>query len=146
MSTATVKKKQPSTLVSKYVKYFDNPISILSTSKKGLKAEAVFDFISISGFPTVRVEQLLNKTLKTFNNYKENDTSLDATTSEKLLMLFSLYHRGSIVFGSLEEFNKWITEPAFGLGKQLPQDLLDTITGIQLVDDELARIEYGDLA
>ena len=50
------------------------------------------------------------------------------------------------MFGSIEEFNKWIAEPAFGLGNKTPQDLLDTITGIELVGEELTRIEYGDLA
>ena len=145
MSTVSLKRKS-SGLITKYIRYFEDPMSILSAARKGLKPEAVFDFITLSGFPTSTIEKLLNKSIQTFNNYRDNETSLDPTTSEKLLRLFSLYQRGSIVFGTVEDFNKWIAEPAFGLGNQPPQHLLDTITGIQLVDEELARIEYGDIA
>ena len=145
MSTVSLKRKS-SGLITKYIRYFEDPMSILSAARKGLKPEAVFDFITLSGFPASTIEKLLNKSIKTFNNLRDNDTSLDPTTSEKLLRLFSLYQRGSIVFGTVEDFNKWIAEPAFGLGNQAPQNLLDTITGIQLVDEELARIEYGDIA
>jgi putative toxin-antitoxin system antitoxin component (TIGR02293 family) len=144
MSTVSLKRKS-SGLITKYIRYFENPMSILSAARKGLKPDAVFDFMTLSGFPPTTIEKLLNKSIRTFNNYRDNETSLDPTTSEKLLRLFSLYQRGSIVFGSVEEFSKWIAEPAFGLGNHTPQNLLDTITGILLVDEELARIEYGDI-
>jgi putative toxin-antitoxin system antitoxin component (TIGR02293 family) len=146
MSSVSTRKKPSSSVASKYVKYFDNPITVLSAAKKGLKAESVFDFITLSGISSARIETVLNRSLKTFQNYRESETPLDPTTSEKLLLLFALYHRGSVVFGNSDELAKWMSEPSFGLGNQLPLDLLDTITGIRLVDDELARIEYGDLA
>lgn len=36
--------------------------------------------------------------------------------------------------------------PAFGLGEQIPSDLLRQPGGLMLILDELIRIEYGDLA
>jgi putative toxin-antitoxin system antitoxin component (TIGR02293 family) len=71
---------------------------------------------------------------------------LDAVTSEKLLKLFALYNKGSEVFGSLDAFTDWLSKPAYGIGSQIPQDIIDTMTGIDLIHDELVRIEYGDLA
>jgi putative toxin-antitoxin system antitoxin component (TIGR02293 family) len=146
MNTIASEHKKADTLLSKYEKSFDNSISILLNAKKGLKAQAVFDFILISQFSNQLIEQLLKKTLKTFTNYKDQNTLLDSAISEKLLKLFALYDKGVSVFGSIEEFNKWMAEPAFGLGNQIPRSLLDTITGIDLVGEELTRIEYGDLA
>jgi putative toxin-antitoxin system antitoxin component (TIGR02293 family) len=84
--------------------------------------------------------------MKTFTSYKKNQTSLDPVVSEKLLKIFSLYDKGLAVFGNISEFNLWLSTPSFGLGKSIPRDLLDTITGIELVSEELTRIEYGDLA
>lgn len=92
------------------------------------------------------VERLLNKTIKTFNSYKANNIVLDATTSEKLLKLFALYDKGLQVFGSTEALNAWLGGRAAGLGGQVPETLLDTITGINIVTEELTRIEYGDIA
>jgi putative toxin-antitoxin system antitoxin component (TIGR02293 family) len=133
-------------VLKKYEKSFENPISIYLSSKKGLKPEAVFDLFLLLHFTGSMVEEVLFKSLKTFSNYKKNNTPLDAAVSEKVLTLFSLYNKGISLFGSVEEFNNWIDLPAFGLGDQIPKHLLSTITGIRLVEDELTRIEYGDLA
>lgn len=133
-------------ILSKYEKSFSNNIALVADSRKGLRAQAVFDFISLSGLSFPVIEQVLNKTIKTFTSYKKNQTMLDATVSEKLLKFFSLYNKGLAVFGNIEEFNKWISEPSFGLGNQVPRDLLETVTGVELVSNELSRIEYGDLA
>ena len=130
----------------KYRKYFEDAIVLSFTARKGLKSDAIFDFISLSKLNNTKVEHLLNKTIKTFNSYKAKNAVLDATTSEKLLKLFALYDKGGLLFGSAEEFNNWLAEPAIGLGGQVPETLLDTITGIELVIQELTRIEYGDLA
>ena len=129
-----------------YKKYFGDDIALSFTARNGLKPEAVFDFIRVSGLHSSQVEYLLNKTIKTFNSYKTHNTSLDPTTSEKLLKLFALYDKGSLIFGSAEEFNTWLALPSIGMGDQAPETLLNTITGIDLVIQELVRIEYGDLA
>ena len=133
-------------ILLKYEKSFQNNISLVNDSKKGLRAQAVFDLIALSEFSFPFIEKVLNKTIKTFTSYKKNQTVLDPALSEKLLKIFSLYDKGIIVFGDIEEFNKWLAGPSFGLGNSVPRDLLDTVTGIELVFDELSRIEYGDLA
>ena len=145
MVTTTANKK-PLTVLSKYEKYYSNTIALLDGSRKGLKPEAVFDFIAVSAFPALFIEKILHKTIKTFTTYKNENSVLDPVISEKLLKLFSLYDKGITVFGDAEEFNNWMSEPAFGLGGQVPVDLLETITGIDLITEELTRIEYGDLA
>lgn len=137
---------KPGNILSKYEKSFSNSIALVADSKKGLRAQAVFDFISLSQFSFPVIEKVLNKTIKTFTSYKKSQINLDATISEKLLKIFSLYDKGAAVFGNIDEFNKWIAAPSFGLGNIVPRDLLDTVTGTELVYNELTRIEYGDLA
>jgi len=61
--------------------------------------------------------------------------------------LIALYDKGKTVFGSAEEFNLWLNDPEIGIGAQvLSSLLLDTTTGVELVMQELIRIEFGDLA
>jgi len=146
MMSIAVVSRNSGNISGRYKKYFGDSVSLSQTARKGLKPAAVFDFISLSKLPNISIEHLLNKTIKTFNSYKTNETLLDATTSEKLLKLFALYDKGLLVFGSAAEFNAWLGEIATGLGGQVPETLLDTITGITLVTEELTRIEYGDLA
>jgi uncharacterized protein (DUF2384 family) len=46
----------------------------------------------------------------------------------------------------MEEFNRWLRKPAHGLGGRIPEQLLNYISGIELVSRELTRIEYGDFS
>lgn len=132
--------------VAVYHKMYANPISILSNSKKGLKANAALDFISVSGFTYNEFQETFKTTVKTIQNYVVQDLTLDAVLSEKLLKSFALYNLGMEVFGSAAVFHQWLNVPAYGLGDQVPFGLMDTITGITLIEDELNRIAYGDLA
>ncbi|HTN20160.1 MAG TPA: MbcA/ParS/Xre antitoxin family protein [Pelobium sp.] len=132
--------------IAVYGNMYANPINILSNSKKGLKANAALDFISISGFTYDEFQETFKTTVKTIQNYVVQDLKLDAVLSEKLLKSFSLYNLGIEVFGSASAFHQWLNMPAYGLGDQIPFNLMDTITGITLIEDELNRIAYGDLA
>ena len=47
------------------------------------------------------------------------------------------------IFGSQEEAERWLNQPALGLEQRRPIDLLDTPAGVKLVEDFLGRLEYG---
>ena len=47
------------------------------------------------------------------------------------------------VFGSKEEAERWMEEPAIGLNRERPINLLSTTAGTELVDTYLDQIEYG---
>src|SRR5437867_5909406 len=92
--------KRAGNILAKYEKSFNNSIALLLSAKKGLKPEAVYDFISVSRLSSNLIEKSLNKTIKTLNSYKDNNILLDPVISEKLLRLFSLYDKGVSIFGS----------------------------------------------
>ena len=71
---------------------------------------------------------------------------LSPASGELMLKILSLFKKGEKIFGNAEEFQKWIERPAYGLGFKVPKELMQTTAGIDLVMDELIRIEYGDLA
>jgi len=129
-----------------YSKMSANPIALLTNSKQGLNAKAALDFIAVSGFTYEEFQEAFNTTVKTIQNYVVQDLKLDAALSEKLLKSFSLFNKGITIFGSSLAFHEWLNTSAYGLGNQIPFDLMDTITGISLIEEELLRIEYGDLA
>jgi hypothetical protein len=97
--------KKVSMVLTKYKKYYGNSIDLMISSKKGLKAQAIFDLQDISKFSNRIMEELLKKTLRTFTSYKQQNATLDPVLSEKLLKLFALFQKGSMVFGSVDEFN-----------------------------------------
>jgi len=137
--------KEPEVFYGYRPAYTDN-ISLLMRSKQGLNAKAALDFLSLSGFTQDEFQETFKTTVKTIQNHVTRALTLDAALSEKLLKSFALFDKGTEVFGSASNFHQWLNTPAYGLGNQLPFNLMDTITGIQLITEELIRIEYGDLA
>lgn len=133
-------------VLRRYEKKYDNSIAVLLSSKKGLKPQAAFDLMEVSPLIFSQIESILQVSLKTLRNYKQHDQHLSAAMSEKVLSILALYKKGVSIFGSIGDFNKWMAAPAYGLGMQRPTELLDTMTGILLIGEELTRIEYGDLS
>jgi len=129
-----------------YKPFYSDDISLLNRSKKGLNAKAALDFLSLSGFTQDEFQETFKTTVKTIQNHVTRELTLDAALSEKLLKSFALFDKGAEIFGSASNFHQWLNTPAYGLGNQMPFDLMDTITGIQLIEEELIRIEYGTLA
>ena len=129
-----------------YQSMYANDIALLTHSKNGLSAKAALDFIAVSGFSYQEFQEIFKTTVKTIQNYSLQNMKLDAALSEKLLKSFELFNKGIELFGSPRAFHDWLNTSAYGLGNQIPYNLLDTITGISLIEEELIRIEYGDLA
>lgn len=133
-------------LIYNYKPFFTDDISLLNSAKKGLNAGAALDFLSLSGFSQNEFQETFKTTVKTIQNHVTRELSLDSALSEKLLKSFALFDKGTEVFGSAEAFRQWIKTPAYGLGNQIPFDLMDTITGIQFIEEQLIRIEFGAFA
>ena len=61
-------------------------------------------------------------------------------------MIMLLFKKGTEVFGSTANFLVWINSKNIALGGEKPTDLLDNSFGINMVKNELVKIEHGVLA
>ena len=117
-------------------------LQLIDRSRQGLmgtEAGQIADLLAISDKEMAR---LLNQSVATFHRQAKAGR-LDAATSERLLLLSQLASYGDSVFQDQAKFTRWLRRPLRLLGERSPLDLLDSLTGIQLVDDILGRIEYG---
>jgi putative toxin-antitoxin system antitoxin component (TIGR02293 family) len=138
--------KQFYLIFSKYEKSISDPIAIVTAANKGITAAAFFDFANLCGIEKDKLADLLNTSLKTLTRYKQAGKKLNPTNSEQILKMLAMYKKGINVFGNTIAFNKWLRKPAYGLDYEIPLDLLHTSGGIDLILDEISRIEYGDLS
>ncbi len=137
----------PIELLGKYNKETQNDLTIVKYARYGVNPIIFFDLLALT---TKNKEQfadyVFSTNLKTLTKYKRENKNLSPRNGETALKLVVLYKKGIEVFGDLENFNRWLDLPAFGLNLQIPYEMMNTITGIDLIVDELVRIEYGDLA
>ena len=55
----------------------------------------------------------------------------------------SILAKATEVLGSREAAERWLEQPAIGLGRKRPIDLLSTTAGAEMVEKFLGRLEYG---
>lgn len=134
-----------SDLLVPYEVLFKSPIAKLDAIKKGLQPTAINDLIEITGATQNDVSKWLDITEPTLRKHIQNTKELNLGISEHIIQLFELFDKGLDTFGSLNEFKSWLKHYNTGIDAT-PFDILDTITGISIVMNELIRIDYGATA
>lgn len=90
------------------------------------------------------ISKLLNISVKTFRHYKKPENTFKDNIKEKVILLLSLFEHGIDIFGSKEDFYKWLNSENFFFDEKTPITYLTTVTGIRYVDNRLTAMEYGD--
>jgi putative toxin-antitoxin system antitoxin component (TIGR02293 family) len=121
---------------------------ILEELKTNRKSDEILErFMTISGMPNkVLAEEIFEISPKTLSSYRKSEKELPIRLNEQILKLEELYKKGIELFENSERFNKWLKNESYGLGNVKPIKLINSITGIDLVFEELVRIEYGTTA
>ena len=86
--------------------------------------------------------ELLNVNLRTLNRYINSETSLDFDKKEKAIRLNNLFSHGISVFGNEHTFSSWLFESNTYLNST-PISFLSVISGIEIIDNLLGKIDYG---
>jgi putative toxin-antitoxin system antitoxin component (TIGR02293 family) len=88
-------------------------------------------------------DQIYDVTPKTLASYRTKGRRFPLRMTEISIKLRDLYKKGIELFGNTSRFNTWLSRDSAGLGNIPPLDLMGTSTGIDLVYEELLRIEFG---
>ena len=118
-------------------------LALVDQARKGIDIQCFYLLGEKSGFSKEELATLLGVAPKTIDNYRNSHKLVQHDQAEKLLMLLRLYERGHKLFGELKEFRDWLYYPQPALEMRPPVDLLDSISGIRLVEECLERIEHG---
>lgn len=114
----------------------------ISLIRKGLQKSALEELMAITGFSNTEMASLVRTTDRTLRRYSSSDV-LQPELSERVVEIARLYSRGEEVMGSLEAFRQWMDTPVMAFGQKKPKEYLDTSIGIDLIAEELGRIEQG---
>lgn len=113
-----------------------------------IKSDVILErFMKLSGMPNkVLAEKVLEISPKTLLSYRNSPKDLPVRIKEHILKLEDLFKKGLELFETPEKFNRWLKSESFGLGYSVPLNMIKSITGIDLVMEELIRIEFGATA
>jgi putative toxin-antitoxin system antitoxin component (TIGR02293 family) len=133
---------QPATTETAYSSTPLTPLQLIDWSRQGLVGTEAGRVAGLLGVSDKEMAPLLNQSIATFHRQAKTGR-LDAATSERLLLLGQLANYGATVFQDQGKFTRWLRRPLRLLGERAPLDLMDSPTGVQLVEDILGRIDYG---
>ncbi|WP_169540045.1 type II RES/Xre toxin-antitoxin system antitoxin [Niabella aurantiaca] len=126
-------------------KAVQNAMDFIDRIREGLPKKALDHLAGVMGISDVEMAGIIHTSDRTLRRYTPAQ-KLSAEQSERIIELARLYARGTDVFDGLDAFKTWMTTPVDALGAQKPMTFLDTSMGIELLMDELGRIEQGIFA
>jgi putative toxin-antitoxin system antitoxin component (TIGR02293 family) len=117
----------------------------LKLIRGGLTRGSLDTLMNKTGINIYELADILEVTDRTLRRYTSEEV-LNKRLSERALEIAKLYSRGEEVFGDAISFNQWMNTEVPALGHRQPKSFLDTSMGIQMLMDELGRIEHGVFA
>lgn len=123
-----------------------NILSIIDMVRRGVKYSHFLQIAKNSPFKISEWSSILHLSERTMQRYESENSAFDPIQSEKIVQITMLNNYGVEVFGNRNKFNIWMDSESIALGGIKPKELLDSNFGIELVKNELGRIEHGILA
>lgn len=112
---------------------------------------AVMDFnykklkkiIDVAPFTQSEWANMIHLSERTLQRYAKNNSSFESIYIDRILHLQELIELGLDTFTDADTFYKWLKNEKHILGKVLNFESLNTDRGIQLLIDQVNRIQYG---
>ncbi len=121
---------------------FRTTLDLVDLGEKGLTMASLLKLASFLELSTAQMARLLPVTERTIQRYSRT-RRLSRSTSEHILEIARVAVLGVDVFDDKDRFLTWMGRRNVALGNRKPLDLLASKLGIDLVVDELGRIEHG---
>jgi len=145
-----IKRNEPSNIITWIIlggKTFmaTKPSSIfdfVTASSKGIPKLSVLNLAAVLDVPMKDMAVLLNVSYKTLGRKKKTDV-MDTISSSLSIEIANTIAKGLSVFEDPVKLNRWLHKENRALNGQKPFNLLNTPTGIKLVNQVLGRIEEG---
>ena len=122
-----------------------NESDFIDIIRQGIPKKSIDILVEKTGIPVNEMAVLMRLSDRTLRRY-DPQTLLNPEQSERVVEISRLYSRGEDVFGNLNNFKEWMNSSVMALGNIKPKTLLDTSLGIDILMNELGRIEHGIFA
>jgi putative toxin-antitoxin system antitoxin component (TIGR02293 family) len=123
-------------------KKIQSQMDLIELSHKGIPKDALVNLAKYLSFTIRQMAQLLPVTERTLQRYT-SQKHFNPVVSEQILHIAEVAAKGTEVFGAKDQFLSWMNHPNKALANKTPISLLSSRFGLEMVLDELGRMEYG---
>ena len=115
---------------------------LMEMSKAGITKDALRHLAKYLSLSASQLSELLPVSERTILRYTSKKP-FNRMVSEQILQIAEVVAKGLEIFEDKEKFISWMHSPVKSLANQTPLSLLSSRFGMEMVLDELGRIEYG---
>ena len=125
-----------------FPKRIQNRMDLVELSTKGVPKDALVHLSKFLSCSMKQMATLLPVTERTIQRYTLKK-HFNRAVSEQILQIAEVAAKGSKVFGNKEKLLSWMNHPNKALAGKTPISLLGSKFGVDVVLDELGRMEHG---
>lgn len=122
-----------------------NENDLIALIRSGIPKQAMNHLMDVADLSLTEMAAITHTSDRTLRRYKPQE-KLSQEQSERMIELAKLYSRGEVVLGNMQAFRQWMDTALWQFGNKKPKEFLDTSIGINMLLDELGRIEHGIFA
>lgn len=123
----------------------ENDADFINCIREGVPRKALDELMAYTSLTLDEITSVLHVSDRTLRRYTPQQR-MNETQTERLIEIAKLYSRGEEVLGDIVAFKEWMNSNVTALGNKKPKTFLDTSLGINILMDELGRIEQGIFA
>ncbi len=116
---------------------------LLEIARRGVLFDEFLELYEQGPFTLAQWAGILSVSGRSLQRYQKSGHRFSTPESEKILKVAHVIYKGREVFGDKGTFYRWLARPSSALGSQPPESFFDSIMGLDMVLDELGRIEHG---
>lgn len=123
-------------------KKIENRLDLVELIDQGLPKASLLSLAKYLHFSMKQMADVLPITERTIQRYA-NDKPFTAVVSDHILQIAEVSAKGTEVFGDKDKFVLWMNQPCTSFANKTPKSLLKSGIGVDMILDELGRIEHG---
>lgn len=111
---------------------------------EGLTMKSVKPLVTFLDLSADKFSALIGVSSRTLSRWND-DSAIGVMASKTLLEVDRLSKKGIDVFGSAELFKGWLLQSNMAMGDVTPIGMLTEPYGVELIEDALGAMEYGNI-
>jgi putative toxin-antitoxin system antitoxin component (TIGR02293 family) len=121
-----------------------NLAGVTEVVEAGMRSREVEPIIKYLDLKVPDIARAASVSPSTVSRWKA-DSSIGVPGSNQFFRMDEIIRKGVEVFGGLEEFKGWLQAPNLAMGKEIPASLIISQIGVELVDEALDALHYGNV-
>lgn len=127
------------------IRFSYSDIDVIESARNGIKFNNFKNIYDLMKLPNNKWSEIIGISERTMQNIIKEKKDLDQNKSEKLLSFLTLIEYALDVLGNENNVDEWLNYKSPSLQGKAPIDYVDTFQGINMLHEQLFKIETGNL-